>query len=347
MDDLATVQGRAERNRVRPWRLHALFVDGVTGQVRNTSEWSIPSGSGSIIPITAGKFVFFTPDHLVLYSSELQTLKDMPLPPTGLENESGPVVQHSPSGKSILLVYHKDDSDHFGGYVDRDRYDFVWIDSENLEVVRAWRENGWENTWHGPELISTLGGYAGSISDREMVRGLRGAIIIRKLGDPWRLICYLQPYCGDAQFLDDQTLLVYLHAASEMTSENTIGLLGTDGKLQFRQQVGKGSYKLGPAQVSADGRRFAFVTYREEGELDIADYHLRSAHVALRSIMVYDVPSNHWVYALEANKKNRSIKITSNRPFPLPKLALSPDGSLMAILIDDLVEMYRLPAPLD
>jgi len=346
MDDLTTVRGSAERSPAQPSRLRALFVDGVTGQVRNTREWSIRSGDGSIVPTTAGNFLLFAPDHLALYSSDLQPLKDMPLPPAGFESESGPAVRHSPSGKSILLVYRADASNREGGYVDRSHYDFVWIDSKNLAVVRAWRENGWENTWHGPELINTLGGYAGSISDSEMVRGLGGAIILRKFDGPWRLVCYLQPYCGEPQFVDNRTLLMYLHQVPRALGENTIGLLSTDGKLQFKQQIGyKAGDRLGPAEVSADGRRFALLVYREEGELDIADYHLRSPHLVLRSVMVYDIPGRHWVYAVEADNKHNRIRITSRGPLLLPKLALSPDGCLLAILSDGLIEVYQLPAP--
>jgi hypothetical protein len=94
--------------------------------------------------------------------------------------------------------------------------------------------------------------------------------------------------------------------------------------------------------VAAAGRRFAFLIYRVEGEVDFADYHLRDAHATLRFIMVYDVASRHWDFSLEASKKKNRMQLPWG-PFQAVKYALSPDGSLLGILDDGLVEVYRLP----
>ncbi|HEV2177250.1 MAG TPA: hypothetical protein VGW33_08625 [Terriglobia bacterium] len=57
-------------------------------------------------------------------------------------------------------------------------------------------------------------------------------------------------------------------------------------------------------------------------------------HSVLKRIMVYDIPTREWIYTLAAKRQ----KIGS-----ISGLALSPDGSQMAILTDGVVETYRLP----
>lgn len=343
----ATAPDHAGRSGPWPSRLQALFLDANNGQVRTTREWFLPTGEGSIIPTAHGKLVLITPDHIVLYSSELEPLKELCLPPPGLQNASLDEVRHSPRGKSILLVYRStDDLDQTRGPVGRGRYDFVSIDAGTLSVVRTWKENGWENTWQGPEPINSLGGNVDEISDDGILRHLGGAIILRKFDESWRLACYLRPYCGRARFVDNQTLMLRFRQTPGPWRENSIGLLGTDGRLQFAQQLGyKENDRLGPIAVSADGHRFAILLYRLEGEIDFADYHIRSPHTTLQSILVYDIPSRHWLFGLEANKKMSRYEPAPGGFFELPEYALSPDGSLMAILADDSVQVYRLPPP--
>jgi len=82
---------------------------------------------------------------------------------------------------------------------------------------------------------------------------------------------------------------------------------------------------------SANGRRFALAIWAHKGGSELFDV---SSHSVLRRIVVFDIPSRQWVYVL--NGKRQKIKTIAG-------LALSADGSLMAILTDGVVKVYRLP----
>jgi WD40 repeat protein len=98
-------------------------------------------------------------------------------------------------------------------------------------------------------------------------------------------------------------------------------------KASFRDDEWLGS-RLYP---SGDGKRFAVTISAHKGGSAFFDI---DSHSVLKRIMVYELPSGQAVYTLDA--KQQKINDVSG-------VALSPDGSLMAILTDGVVEVYRLP----
>jgi WD40 repeat protein len=83
-----------------------------------------------------------------------------------------------------------------------------------------------------------------------------------------------------------------------------------------------------PLHPSVDGKRFAVTVWAHRGGSALLDI---SYHRVLKRIVVYDIPSRHPIYTFEAHK--RQSKDVSG-------VALSPDGSLLAILTDGVVEVY-------
>jgi hypothetical protein len=55
----------------------------------------------------------------------------------------------------------------------------------------------------------------------------------------------------------------------------------------------------------------------------------------LKRIEVYDIPSRRMIYSFDARKQK--VKDVSG-------VALSPDGSLLAVLTDGVVLVYRIPS---
>lgn len=86
-----------------------------------------------------------------------------------------------------------------------------------------------------------------------------------------------------------------------------------------------------PLYPSAGGSRFAVTVWTHKGGNAPLDIGYRNV---LKRIVVYDLTRRQAVFALEA--KQQKMKNVSG-------VALSPDGSLMGILTDGIVQVYQLP----
>ena len=58
--------------------LKALFLDVKTGKLQSTQDWPTASERSRITPAYGSGFVVITPYLLILYSPEIQRLKDLP-----------------------------------------------------------------------------------------------------------------------------------------------------------------------------------------------------------------------------------------------------------------------------
>ena len=89
----------------------------------------------------------------------------------------------------------------------------------------------------------------------------------------------------------------------------------------------------GRAYVSANGRRFIIPADVIKGRIDALDV---GGHGVLKDILVYDAPFEDRSYTLQLKRGVRE----NNMLF-----ALSPDGSKLAILNDEVMEVFDLPRP--
>jgi hypothetical protein len=64
------LQRREDSNRMRPYYLHAVFLDARNGRVWSTLEWTTDDPSAGIFPRYDGSFLFFSTEHLILYSRD-------------------------------------------------------------------------------------------------------------------------------------------------------------------------------------------------------------------------------------------------------------------------------------
>lgn len=308
-DDVTTLARRDDSGDPRPDRLHAIFLDVETGKARRTEEWSVPHPRGGIIPAGDGRFVVLTPAMIALYTSSHELTKDFKL--SSEQQAHLWNIFSSPTGKTILIEYHYPEAT------------FQWIDTDSMQPQPTWNDH-----LSGP-----------SISDNEITmsretyvksNGFLTEVLIRSRNGAERTVCRVNlgrgTGCGIPDFLTNELLAMWMpHELRVLPKAGGDALL----KANFREDEWLGR----PLQPSADGRRFAVAVLAHRGGSSFFDV---SSHSVLKRILVYDMSSRKPVYTLEAKKQN--IKDISG-------LALSPDGSLMAILADGVVEVYRIPLP--
>lgn len=218
-------------------------------------------------------------------------------------------VYSSPAGGAILLEYN-----------DYGRDWFQWMDPDTLQPLRSWEEALGFTTISDSKLVFLEQTYTKST-------GSVHEILIRELDGAQHVVCRSvdgQGNCGSfPQFLSNELLA--------LSTFRGLMLIRSDGTIAFITKF-KEDEELGRSlSTSANGRRFAVQQYVNKGGSALLDI---SSHSVFRRIVVFDVPTRQWIYNLEA--KSQNIRT-------LPAFALSPDGSLMAILTDGVVRVYSLP----
>jgi hypothetical protein len=302
---------RGKEDSFKTYRLHALFVDTRSGQVKATREWPSTTSESRVLTGTNGKFVVLVPDNLILYSPQMEIFKKLDISLGKCEKWE---IHTSPEGKALLVTCLPSRHELVAAY--------QWIDTEHMNVLREW-------TVHGKDMA-----YIDAISSREMLAGNA----IRDLDGPWRKLdspAYVS-YFGAHEFLNDNTIFSF----RETGETHFFSLIRTDGRLLYRQAVpvsegfSYGSvHQPEGARPSADGNRFALPFYRAHGGSAFLDI---PAHYLLKELKVYDLPSQRWIFRLDGKKQ----KIRT-----LSGLALSPDGSLLALINQDgILEVYRVPS---
>ena len=98
-------------------------------------------------------------------------------------------------------------------------------------------------------------------------------------------------------------------------------------------------YSFGSKATSAGGERFAIIEAKMRG-------------VTNEVLDMYAFPSEDRVvvYSLHERTAIYACKVKGTSPWPpwiehRNRLALSPDGALLAVLDDGILEVYQLPAP--
>jgi hypothetical protein len=304
--DITTLARRDQPGEALTLRLHAIFLDSEAGKLHATKEWPITRPRGGVIAVGDGRFAVLTPAMIAVYSPNLELVKDFQL--SSKQQSDLWDFRSSPSGKSIVAEYHTPDY-------------FQWIDTKTLIPQ--------------PTSIPTV---VFSISDDDVVirrnpyiesKGFLSEILIRTIDGSWRTICSVLSGQGDTcggepQFLSNEVFaLVMPHGFSLLRKTGGDAVL----KARFHDDEWIGH----PLHPTADGQRFAVTVWAHKGgskSFDITSYNV------LKRIEIYDLQNPHLSYMLDV--KERKIKDLSG-------VALSPDGSLLAILVDGVVEVYQLP----
>jgi hypothetical protein len=301
-----TVSSRHNSDQSLALQLRVVFIDATTGKVTGIRSWPTESRFSSIVATRDGSFVVQRGTELTLFSSDLKEVKT-------LESPTAPDAEWhthtSPSGKSILLVPTNLQTHSV--------VPWVWIDAESLTVVRSWKEvqSGWV-----------------SISDREIAMttcvwlyDCDSKIEVRGISEDWKTIGAVDKRNKPRpRLINDETLFL-LGSPTRITR--------TDGEMLFVDDKQYESCWWGDALPTATGLRFAVPACALRGAIPTLD--LGGTEI-LRGIVLYDSPFHGPSYVLEL--KGPRIK-------DLSQLAISPDGTKLAILNGLSVQGFRLPAP--
>jgi hypothetical protein len=298
---------RDQPDEALPLRLHAIFLDAESGKVRASKEWFLTRPRGGVIAVGSGRFAALTPAMIAVYSPSFELEKDFKL--SSKQQSELWDFRPSPSGKSIVAEYHTAQS-----------Y-FQWIDTNTLLPRSTFIPN-----------------VSFSISDDDVVvwrnpyiksKGSLTELLIQTADGPWRTICRVlngqdDTCSGRPQFLSNDLLaLVMPHGFNLM--------LKTGGDAFFKMSFHKDEWLDCPLYPSRDGKRIAVTVWGHKGGSAILDTSSRSR---LKRIEIYDLSNLHAVFTLDA-KQQKIQNVTG--------VALSPDGSMLAILTEGFVKVYQLP----
>jgi hypothetical protein len=293
----------------QPLRLRAIFLDADTGKVRSTQAWPSESRLAGIVTANDGRFVTQTGTTVTLYSSDAKELKKLSLPPPP-QNLNGWNAHPSPTGKNILF----ENSD----WRTTSPKSWIWVNADDLQIVRSWKE---EQSGRVEISDSTIAMTTCMFPEYHCDPSLK----VRGLATEWKTIAPIEKlgWVWAPQFVDSETLFL---------PGMPWKLLQTDGKTVFTESAPFGGSM---AITSASGQRFVVPFFQSKGGVAALDI---GAHGELKTISVYDAPFHARSYKL--GMIGPKIKDQGTQ------LALSPDGSKLAILYDESVYLFQLPAPL-
>jgi len=292
--------------------LHVLVLDAKTGERAGAHSWSTPSASIRFLVGRDGEFLTCAGNVLRLFSPSFVVMRERVLSNDHACQNSHPWDTRwgiSPTKKSLLLSYPSQ-----AGYQDK------LLDVQTFSVVADWAEE--HVIW--------------SISDDWLAApcGQKQQICIREIDKPWRLF---QPDGLDKP-MDSAWLyngLFVSNTALVMERGNEMRVITSGGTQLFQVELPK-NWTLEAAIPSMAGERFALIENKNRGSNNAAlDMYFFSHDRAV----VYSIAERRVIYAVKVRGDSLWTPWESHRN----KLALSPDGSLLAILDGANLKVYRLP----
>jgi hypothetical protein len=372
----ASLQRRENANRARPYRLHAIFFDAASGIVLKTLEWLGDDLKMGIFPRYDGSFVFFSTEHLVLYSADWNPVKEVAL--LQLQEPSAELkeIAESPSGKVLDVRIRRGDS----LLCLRIQTDTLTAERDSCSVLLpfAISDDGMASTLT-PDAVRFSGENreaqpdAGRVNNEiKMKRTLMATVeFVGERGDFKKTLCDEPTVrsCGPPTFITNNLVVVY--------GNDEVGLLDISGitkgektKVEFQRDFGnnymnrvqnRGGYNwiayLGrPIRTSANGERFAVALNAPESPAYAAAAHALMPEelpaVDPSYVDVFDLPS-----ARQKLLPDRQCYTDAHCDWWIYRLknvkeqfkhiwgfGLSPNGEKLVIDSGGVVQVYTLPA---
>jgi len=190
---------------------------------------------------------------------------------------------------------------------------FNWMNADTLETVHSFSDSL----------------YPQAISDTEIL-GWRippsrpSELVIRTPDGPGRLIALPNYRSNKVAFVSEDTIAIE-------SGYSPMPLIRTDGTLI--DSIAPHNHEwFSRVTSSAEGQRFAFTGSRIRNTFEILDPHQTWEYI--QRVYLYDMPTH--TFACEVKVRHS----TRNQDFPL---ALSPNGSTLAFLDGDSLQVYQLP----
>ncbi len=297
-----------------PAHLHVVLLDANSGRKKYDKEWvTAYTATPAFYGLGDGRLVICAGNSLQLLSPTLEVLREQELPNKARCSEFW--FQASPSRQSLLL---SDFSEH--------TRKLQFVHSDTLQTLARWTE----------AVREASSGQTVSVSDR-LLAGYCGEphqICLRPLDGEWHPfdLSGLNTRMADqvripASFVNDKVLMI---------GANPAAVANIDGTKLFNINLPKQHYVLLPTSAKG-GDSFAVVEARLRGirsePLDM--YPFQSDDRAL-------------VYGVTSGKQEFSLKLRGTSPWSPWRihhtfLALSPDGTCLAVISDGVLRAYRVP----
>lgn len=315
---IAELQHRNQKQLELPFLLNIISLDGTDGKPLSKFALPIQNPQSRVVPTDDGDFVVLSQQQISLYSPKFERLAELTL------HDLSPTarfwyVEVSPSRKSILVTYDPDGLAF---------YHFEWIDSRTLRRTPLWTERFGSVAISDDHIALAKEDW---FPEKQISRD---QLFLRSLDGSSRLLCDSELNCGIPAILNSDTLVLWL-------GHDEVKVVKPDGQQLFDEKFPYDSqWAMQPFVSSANGQRFAVPIYRPKGGWPGLDI---SPKMMLDKIVVYDIGLRGPVYTLDEKKS----KITYST---LVGMALSPDGSELAVLADGVLKAYRIPsatAPLE
>jgi hypothetical protein len=190
---------------------------------------------------------------------------------------------------------------------------WLWLETESLQILHSW-----EDTQNG-EIAITDDKIA--MVSCSWSHECEPKVEIRGTTTDWKTIAPGTRRSFPEYVTEDLLFLL----------SNPSRLIRTDGTVIFVEETDSKSCWWGRASPSIGGERFAVPACSLEGAVGGLDVE---GGAVLKTIFLYDRPFNKRTYTLEVH----GPKIVN-----LSLMALSPDGSLLAVLNNESVETFQMP----
>ncbi len=334
-EDIPNPQRREDPNHISPYRLHAIFLDALTGKTLRTFDWPVERPGTGIFPRYDGGFLLLTTQQIISYSSDWKQIDELPL--SQLLPSSGSLggIAESPSGKSLVLQFRLD-STTLCLKVHTDTLESSETPCGTLDTFTA-SDDGIvapENLPDGEALREFRPG--GASIEYGVATPAAPTDSHGQSGTPTMIVTLCDPCAGIPQFVNNDTIAVY--------TPTNIRIMDRAGKIKFTQKFDVATKWLDefgrPIRPSANGQRFAVasnalkVPATKDASFAI---HVSTGDIPAEfplDVQIYDLPAAKWIYTLEINPE---------RLHQIWGLALSPSGEKLAIDSGGTIHVFVLP----
>jgi len=302
-------------NRSGPILFRTIFLDVKTGQLKATPDWSSAATSFEFLPTHDGRFLLATPEEIKLYSGSFELLGRRELPPKG----PGSTFSHaivSWSGHRIIVKSFREG-----------QTTLEMLDADSLQVLQSWITSD--------SVISFTG------ADNAVAIETRSEIQFARADASWHRVHAFPDFkaCTNRSvlgFISDDKLVF-------RDCDNAIAAMDTYGKPLFKTEPLAPHTELYSVATSQNGQLFGALVYRT--------FCASSWFECLFDPMVGSAPERVIIYDALGGRPVYKKDIAGDRKHPLGQIAISPHGSLFAVLfavaprrVNGIVEITRLPA---
>jgi hypothetical protein len=334
-ENIPNLQRRDDPNHVRPYRLHALFLDSLTGKTLHAIEWPIDDPNAGIFPRHDGGFLLVTAEKIASYSADWAYLKQIPFSDLHSMTATLGGIAESPNASSLVIQFLTGNSSMCSRISTETLYavpancgvlevftasDYKIVEPEKLPGESEQRESTPSHAYVQQSAAKPGASASGSAQSPDQAHASD-------------TIC--NPCARIPQFINDDAMAFY--------STENVSVVDGEGKVSFKQDFSPKERwidELGrPLRVSANGQRFAVVTNRSALTRNprFTAIHISTGDIPAEmplDIEVFDLSAAQWIYTL---------RIDAQQLHQIWGLALSPNAKKLAIDSGGAIQIYTLP----